>query len=912
MDKENMQCKEYFWEYLKETLSTRSFRALSRSNEIIDYDSFIEKDYSYWQNLRNVGKKSVDEIVKLQISLEKESVDEIVKPQLHLGEKMMGEEEKFYFYLKDELSVRAVNALKQTGIVHDLSSLLALSDDYLRNIRNIGRKTFDEIKEFQERMSYESGDTLSIEKRHTAFEETLKGKVYDRWMEGWKRKNPEGKTKLFMAIAEWIKESDLNEHDYGDIPDVIIENNVFVDNAYKSKEVHSVLKESICEAADDKWPVMDEELFYRVSKGLPQKFIERMPIMSVIRDLIAEKRIEKVDYGYLLLIPDIYTAITLDTKYDKRKKEMIIERLQGKTLNEVGDKHGLSRERIRQIENKFVKRRWHVKEERFKSLFRRYCFSEEELETAFGITASGYRYLQLKYKQGECPSEQSLDDEDIPPIYRARLEKAVYADYLEIDGVYVPKKRNVLIDFFIRHYCLDETSIDEFCTKYELLLDLLGQKDSEDLRFPYPRFAETKIPLLHSTLWKYGKRYRYYDVDAVDIEQLVKDFHFDELYEQDVEIGAQLFLDRYPDVAEQYDLRDGYELHNLLKKRLTDEQLSEMHLSISRMPNLCFGTPNREQQVLDILEQFEKLSCDELVKEYRKAYGILEGTFMANYAKYVKRYLHDGIYSMEVHKMTGDEYSVLKATLTRPYYIMEEVRNIFKQVCPGAKGILNRYNLDMLGFDANDNTIYRKEYQSFINAVMTSNQECGIIRLNQWEGQLKSYFLAKLQPTFEVVEFIPGQYIMLSKLETAGITRDSLFAVSQQVKEQMDETYFTIKSFRMSGGKTSIDCLGFEDYFLASLLRFGGVFQSMRHGNTWLFYQGKSTISFAGFIEDFMESEIAIGTEDILQVLNERYGIYYKNIHAIIEVVKSEDNDLYYNRIMSRIYRDYDVYFQEV
>lgn len=897
MDNERLKSKEYFWEYLKSVLSTRSFHALWRSEDIVDYDTFIEKDYFYWHELRNVGKKSLDEIIKLQVTL---------------GKKVTYTEEEFFLYLKDELSMRAVNAIKRTELVHDLSSLLSLSDADLQKIENIGNKTVNEIKKFQERVSFIYKTVLNLSEKQEVLEETLKEKVYNRWMEGWKRRNPEEMTNLFKAIAGWIKASGWDEHEYGDTPDIIIRNNAFIDDVFSARDVYSVLKDCLCDAAEDNWPVTDEELLYRVSKGLPQEFIERIPIMSAIRDSIAEKRIEKVDYGFLRLIPDIYTAIMLEPKYDERKKGILIECLQGKTFAEVGDRKGVTRQRIKQIEQKFIKRKWYVKEERLKSLFCRYCFSKEELESAFGVTTIGYRYLQLKYKRGNCPSGQSLDDEEIPQLYRARLKKAIYADYLEIDGVYVPKDRKALIDFSIRHYCLDDISIDEFCTKYHRLLYLLEQESSEELSFPNQRFAEGKINLSHNTLWKYGKRFRYYDVDAVDIEQLLKDFHFDELSEQDVEVGAQLFLDRYPDVAAEYDLRDAYELHNLLKKRLTNEQLSEMNLSLSRMPNLCFGTPDREQQVLDILEQFETLSCDDLVKEYYKAYGIPEGTFLANYAKYVKRYLRDGFYSMEVHKMTGDEPSRLRDALTRPYYIMEEVRHIFKQVCPGAKGLLNRYNLDMLGFDANDNTIYRKEYHSFINAVMTSNQERGIISLNRWEGQIKSYILPRFQATFDVVEFTPGQYIMLSKLETAGITRDSLFAVSQEVKEQMDETYFTIKSFRLAGGKTSIDSLGFEDYFLASLLRFGGVFQSLRHGNTWLFYQGKSTISFAGFIEDFMESEISISTEDILHVLKERYGIYYKDSHVIIEMVKSEDNDLYYNRIMSRIYRDYDVYFQEV
>lgn len=138
MDKEQFKSQEDFWGYLKEVLSTRSFNAVSRAKDIVDFDTFIEKDYLYWRNLRNVGEKSVTEIVDLQFKL---------------GKKIKDGEEAFFYYLKDKLSIRAVHALKYTGVVHDLSSLLALDDDYLRSINNIGSKTFDEIKKFQELMS---------------------------------------------------------------------------------------------------------------------------------------------------------------------------------------------------------------------------------------------------------------------------------------------------------------------------------------------------------------------------------------------------------------------------------------------------------------------------------------------------------------------------------------------------------------------------------------------------------------------------------------------------------------------------------------------------------------------------------------------------------------------------------------
>ena len=65
-------------------------------------------------------------------------------------------------------------------------------------------------------------------------------------------------------------------------------------------------------------------------------------------------------------------------------------------------------------------------------------------------------------------------------------------------------------------------------------------------------------------LWKQNELIRYYDIDARDYSELLDTLNF-ESYEN-IEISTLKFMDDYPELMQKYDIRDQYELHNLLRK----------------------------------------------------------------------------------------------------------------------------------------------------------------------------------------------------------------------------------------------------------------------------------------------------------------------------------------------------------
>lgn len=85
-------------------------------------------------------------------------------------------------------------------------------------------------------------------------------------------------------------------------------------------------------------------------------------------------------------------------------------------------------------------------------------------------------------------------------------------------------------------------------------------------------------------LWKYGSKMRYYDIDSRDYKELLDTLALDRF--SNTEISTLKFFNDFPELMNKYDIRDQYELHNLLKKYVIRKitvisALKSNHLSIS-------------------------------------------------------------------------------------------------------------------------------------------------------------------------------------------------------------------------------------------------------------------------------------------------------------------------------------------
>ena len=87
---------------------------------------------------------------------------------------------------------------------------------------------------------------------------------------------------------------------------------------------------------------------------------------------------------------------------DFKRKDLFLLRLEGKSLKEIGDEFGISRERVRQIVSKIVNKMPSIYEvQKYSEIFSTYMISKEIFINIFCTYVRVYELLVIVSKKGE-------------------------------------------------------------------------------------------------------------------------------------------------------------------------------------------------------------------------------------------------------------------------------------------------------------------------------------------------------------------------------------------------------------------------------------------------------------------------------------------------------------------------------
>ena len=162
----------------------------------------------------------------------------------------------------------------------------------------------------------------------------------------------------------------------------------------------------------------------------------------------------------------------------------------------------------------------------------------------------------------------------------------------------------------------------------------------------------------------------------------------------------------------------------------------------------------------------------------------------------------------------------------------------------------------------------------------------------------------------EFIEFEADQYINIRKLATLGVHKEQLRECCEQIyRYGKEHKYFTIPSFLADGMSTIVDELGFGTVFYESLLKTDRRFTRTRFGKTLVFSVVTEKIVARDILEELVSEAGFIGVDELLSVLEERFGIEM-NRNGLLTRIKG--TDLYYDKIMDYLYRNYDTYYQDI
>lgn len=895
----------------KLSLSVRSTNCLRRA-DIHTIGALIDFPADELINIRNMGAKSVEEIRSVVDALingtgelnSDERVSEASNAMQVLSNQDAADTNDSVTVFIDEtgavvkdisvkslpLSVRAKNSLANAGF-ELASQLVGLTLDQLMSLKSMGAKTAEEVFEYIKIISISNSG--SVQSNDT---NDYVGCIAHEMQEAFGENE-----------ALWLREIMTTKANF---PEAIGEtliyrlyDSVFVRGSVKAKILHSIEENG------------DEITKVSLEQHLPQHLSNTTIIEEILLELESSSAIE---IGEVMIYRQYPSVVEFAAQIeDERVREVIQGRIAGKTLNEIGEQYGISRERIRQIMQKGLRSKPILREDKYIYIYDNYDFSFEDFVLAFDEPKETYFYLEMisqTARANKKPLDEILTDTTIVPEYRKKAERAIYKQYISTDGVRVKKKRLSLVKHFVKTYCKDLTEYDVFFLNYHEWLDSLGLSENPSLAIE-SRTYENKLNLCDFVLWNQWRSFRYYNIPEHDFEELLSTLDLEHF--EDTELSTLKLFRDYPLLMKQYDIHDEYELHNLLKK-IWDSRSNLV--KFKKMPTIEVGAANTSNQVLALLLQHAPVTSEDLANYYEEEYGVKAATVRGSYLREFNHYFYNGVYSVDYAALPSIQFNRMKLVLEQDFYTIQEVKHLYKREFPYSDdSLINPYTLKTLGYHVYpgySGYIVKNSFAGatdYFNTIMTKDDVVDMREYNNAIRHIATFDseLRRLRDSYEIVEFLPLQYVNIRRLNQAGVSIEHLQDYCYSVAKQYEKgEYFTTTSLRKSGYTHYLDELGFEEWFYSSVLfEDRENFSAQRMGGTRLFLRGKPNCSFGDMLVWLIGKYQKIDFYDLEDLLVNQYGVFMPK-EKLISIIN--DTELYYDSIMEAVYIDYDTYFEEI
>lgn len=943
----------------EELFKIRNLGELS-AREIIEKAKSVIDNYDSYELLSGEQEAlAEDKLKKLFVSPEKDENHAESEERQLIGATLVGfvAQEKLRL-LKSvpiealELSVRAYNSIKRANI-KTVGELVSLTEEELMGIRNLGQLTREEIIDKAKSFISDFENTYGLEIVGDSDDEEpgkffYKGEILYNISIAEMGLSVRAFNCLSRAgiitldkLAEMSREDLLAIHNMG--TGSVNEIMTVVSQLLEAESTRVATTED--ELYEVKREYYNSELFRNQIKRLiltclnkrgiegaslydlidyaanmdDADFVESV-FKAVLSEMVSDGTIEIYQDRYKRKYPSVLEAIE-DLPEDQ--KNIIASRLSGKTLEEVAKQNGVTRERIRQIVSSRLKslhnKYTYFSEDKYKYIFENYFINKNDWIEWIKESEYIFGYLQTMYKRGNKPLKQALEDRNVDAPIRRNIQAKEDEKYIVVGNKRIPRERKEVEDYVIYLYFQDEGTVEEFYEKYE---QFLKEHDVTDANLlvtdEVRRTRENRISDSHKVLWKQNRRLRYYDIDGTDFDELFDTLCLEQY--ENTEISTLKFIRDFPDLMKEYDIRDEYELHNLLKKACDPSRYNA--IDFGRMPGIKFGNSSRASIARDMLFRLAPVSQDDLADALSEEYGFLPQSIKANWLDGIDVYYLNGYYHVEdeINNLVSDaQLNELKSIMTDSFYFFDEVAAMFSRVLGQAVKEPSSIVLKRIGFKVFSGYVIKGEDTAtdYFYNEMTREDIVDHSRYGTRIRQIMAYNIVMnaLKEEYVIFEFEPFKFVNSRRLQSFGIEKADIIKYCNEVKQFVGENeYFTIPWLRKQGFVSKLDDLGFNDFFYEAILAMDpGIFSFIqrtgKRKGAALLRVGESQGSKNDFLISLIEREGSIDREDLISLCKNNYGLYYSE-HNLFTAI--EESDVYYDSIMEKFYANYSMYYDEI
>lgn len=765
-------------------LSARATNALKRM-EIHTLEQLLITPIEEIEKQKSVGTKTVEEL--------RDFIDNYLSGEIDLNflDNDGSFVEKKKSFLEDEieemsqytitdldLPARAENALLQLGC-NTVSKLALMPENDLRKIKGLGKKSCDEvIRKLSEWIDnnmqiFDENDEKDIseeEKRFfTYLSETIRPiqRIYWRQLRELVNQNVP-----YISVYAW---------DIEQIDDEFISMIIGLD------EFENAIRSFLFRIEPD-GIIKIEELQQRID-SIDLQFNKKILIKRLFDGRIC-CQVGEVCY---VNRPDVFEYLLKhEADFNLRNYGVLMKRLQGESLQEIGEFYNLTRERVRQILVKTVEKMPEVLEDYYRIPYEHFKFSKEEFCSVFPQCGSiGYEYLFIKYKKGEVLlNEESV--EKYSGFFSDRIEQYWMEESIRREKRHVTKTELIYRVLMSNSDCA--LSMEEFEIEYNKYL--------ERRNYPKERLAinirtvSNHFRTAPHIVFNRENKVRYCEADA---KKILGKIDFTQY--KDLVISAELIYRDYVDLMEEEDIRDGYELFYVIKSSLKNWDSSEFEISCRRVPVMILGNGDEARQALQLLKEISPIDFYGYFEAYEERFGVRSANGNPVITGALAPYYLDGEYTVDVIAIDEEDTEPLKEALAKKkFWFIDEVEKLFHDICiHSSDDAFNRAAFKRIGYSLNIGYLYNDDYGTVVNYFDREIFSKAIINLNDFDHRLLSLSafssaLYKKRMELEYIEVAPKVYMTVQELErTYGLSIEDIHVLQKWIGEY-NQKYFNAHS----------------------------------------------------------------------------------------------------------------------
>lgn len=566
--------------------------------------------------------------------------------------------------------------------------------------------------------------------------------------------------------------------------------------------------------------------------------------------------------------------------YDKicdpedRAAQILQFRTEGESLQDIGDLFDLTRERVRQITVKLVRKFPRLFEDYFSEPYQHFHLLKAQFLRAFPeISEEGYEFLAIRYSRGKVAlTRKAL--EEYTGLWKDQL--ALFLDEEEVrDDKKTVSKTEMVMRVLIGNSD-NPLSIEEFEAEYYRYIDRKGYPADRlkiNIRTVGNHLRNTK-----GIVFNRDNKVRYCSADPRVVWKTVDFGQY-----KNMVISSDLIFRDYQDVMEELDIRDGYELFYVIKSSISlwNEKLFPIHCR--RVPVIVLGDASEEKQAIKLLKEISPVAYLDYYEAYEERYGLRKESAQGNpvISNAVGTYYIDGQYIIDAPAI--DERDIVpfqKALSKRDIWFIEDIEEIFDSICVHTThDAINASAFRRIGYTLHTAYAYNASYGTalnFFDKIVFSKDIVDLSSLDRRILNLSMFgsALDKKKKSLEYVETAPKILMSLEKLKEAyGLTLEDIRELQNMLSVYYHLPYFNGRSIwqevkdlpaihKLQGNDWLLTCIMRQQESIASLSVAGGIILSLE----------STSLSLSRICEWLSSMHGAMSINGLEKIFNDTFG----------------------------------------